>query len=76
MHARTKKNFAKTLGYTCFTMVLVMAIWKGDLDRGMSVPNLLIALVLGYVGLISLTYEPSSGAPQTAAKVASPSRHP
>lgn len=60
--SRTKlrQHFAKTLGYSCFTMMGVLAIWKGDLDRGMSAGNCLIGCMLFFVGLASITYEPSA----------------
>lgn len=69
---QTKRNFAKTLGYTCFTMSFVVMLLKGDMDNGMSARYCLMLLVLGFVGLISLTYEPFSGAVRKAAKEASP----
>lgn len=69
-----KRNFAKTLGYTCFTMIGVIAIWNGASRHGggIGVGEGIAMLILGHLGLLSLTYAPS--AHQIAAKAQSPSQ--
>lgn len=67
-----KRNFAKTLGYTCFTMMLVVMLLRGDLDHGMSASYCAFCVALFFIGLPALTYEPFSGEDQRTAKAASP----
>lgn len=67
----TRKHFAKTLGYTCFTMMLVVMLWKGNIDHGMGAGYCAVCIVLFFIGLPALTYEPFSGAAQKEAKAAS-----
>lgn len=69
MTDKLKRNFARTLSYTCWTMLGIMVIWKGNLDRGMGMSDCIVGIALFFAGLISYTYEfTSSAAARKAAR--------
>lgn len=73
MKTLVRQRFFRTLAYTCWTMLALMVVWKGNLDRGMNAGDCVVGIVLFFVGLTAFTYKPTSslGAAQRAGTAAS-----